>query len=191
VNGYAEVIGGNYNERKVDGAINLPVNDMLAARVAFNIENRGSFFEDIGQNLGDASARVTTNPGSIDEKNFRVGLLFEPTDHFQALFKGEINELSTGGLTPRPLPPCSICAADSSFYQYGYNGPSIYNGFQNLNVYQLDYNTTVVSTMPAATSGPSTSTTMSSVGKGSSSADISARSSAAITCNTAACNSRF
>jgi iron complex outermembrane recepter protein len=141
VNGYAEVIGGNYNERKVDGAINLPVNDILAARVAFNIENRGSFFEDIGQNLGDASARVTTNPGSIDEKNFRVGLLFKPTDNFQALFKGEINELSTGGLTPRPLPPCSICAADSSFYQYGYNGPSIYNGFQNLNVYQLDYNT--------------------------------------------------
>jgi iron complex outermembrane recepter protein len=141
VNGYAEVIGGNYSERKVDGAINLPVNDILAARVAFNIENRGSFFEDIGQNLGDASARVTTNPGSIDEKNFRVGLLFKPTDNFQALFKGEINELSTGGLTPRPLPPCSICAADSSFYQYGYNGPSIYNGFQNLNVYQLDYNT--------------------------------------------------
>ena len=141
VNGYAEVVGGNYNERKVDGAINLPVNDVLAARVAFNIDNRGSFFEDIGQNLGDASARVTTDPGRIDEKNFRVGLLFKPTDNFQALFKGEINELSTGGLTPRPLPPCSICAANSSFYQYGYNGPSIYNGFQNLGVYQLDYNT--------------------------------------------------
>jgi iron complex outermembrane receptor protein len=74
-------------------------------------------------------------------RNFRVGLLFKPTDNFQALFKVEINDLSTGGLTPRPLPPCPICAPDSSFYQYGYNGPSIYNGFQNLGVYQLDYNT--------------------------------------------------
>jgi iron complex outermembrane recepter protein len=141
VNGYSEVVGGNYNERKLDGAINLPINDILAARVAFNIEDRGSFFEDVGQNLGDASAQVTSDPGHIDEKNFRFGLLFKPTDNFQALFKAETNQLSTGGLTPRPLPPCSICAPDSSFYAYGYNGPSIYNGFQNLGVYQLDYNT--------------------------------------------------
>jgi iron complex outermembrane receptor protein len=141
VNGYAEVLGGNYSERKVDGAINLPVNDVLAARVAFNLENRSSFFEDIGQNIGNAAAGVTTDPGHIDETNFRVGLLFKPIDNFQALLKVEVNDLNTGGLTPRPLPPCPICAPDSSFYQYGYNGPSIYNGFQNLGTYQLDYNT--------------------------------------------------
>jgi len=141
VNGFAEVLGGSYQERKVDGAVNLPINDVLAARVAFNIEDRGSFFEDIGQNIGQASAQVSSYPGQIDERNFRVGLLFKPTDNFQALFKVEINDLSTGGLTPRPLPPCPICAPDSSFYQYGYNGPSIYNGFQNLGIYQLDYNT--------------------------------------------------
>jgi iron complex outermembrane receptor protein len=141
VGGFVEVLGGNYSERKVDGAVNLPINDVLAARVAFNLEERGSFFEDIGQNIGGASAGVTSDPGHIDEKNFRVGLLFKPTDNFQALLKIEVNDLSTGGLTPRPLPPCSICAPDSSFYQYGYNGPSVYNGFQNLRTYQLDYNT--------------------------------------------------
>jgi iron complex outermembrane recepter protein len=141
VNGFAEILGGSYSERKVDGAINLPINDVLAARVAFNIEDRGSFFEDIGQNIGDASAQVSTNPGHIDERNFRIGLLFKPSDNFQALFKVEINDLSTGGLTPRPLPPCPVCAPDASFYQYGYNGPGIYNGFQKLGIYQLDYNT--------------------------------------------------
>src|SRR3984885_14168046 len=141
VNGYAEVLGGNYSERKVDGAINLPVNDVLAARVAFNLENRSSFFEDIGQNIGAAAAGVTTDPGHIDETNFRVGVLFKPIDNSQALLKVEINDLNTGGLTPRPLPPCPICAPDASFYQYGYSGPSIYNGFQNLGTYQLDYNT--------------------------------------------------
>jgi iron complex outermembrane receptor protein len=141
VNGFAEVVGGNYQERKIDGAVNLPINDVLAGRVAFNLEERGSYFKDIGQNIGGASAGVSSDPGHIDEKNFRVGLLFKPTENFQALLKVEINDLNTGGLTPRPLPPCSICAPDASFYRYGYNGPSAFNGFQNLGTYQLDYNT--------------------------------------------------
>ncbi len=144
VNGYAEALRGNYNDRQIEGAINLPISDVLAARVAFNIENRNSYFTNVGPDLGDASADLYSNPGnspgSVDERNVRLGLLFKPNDQFQALFKMEVNYLNTGGLTPRPLPPCSVCAADSSFYQYGYNGPSVYNGFQSLGAYQLDYN---------------------------------------------------
>ena len=141
VNGYTEVVAGNFNLRQADGAVNLPVNDVLAARVAFNYETQNSFFTNIGPQLGDAYAQINANPGHIDEKNVRLGVLFKPNDVFQALAKIEINDLQTGGLTARPLPACSICAADATFYQYGYNGPSAYNGFRNLSVYQLDYNT--------------------------------------------------
>lgn len=144
VNGYVEVLRGNYDDRQIEGAINLPISDVLAARVAFNVEDRNSYFSNVGPNLGDASAHLFSNPGnspgSLDEKNVRLGLLFKPNDQFQALFKAEINYLDTGGLAARPLPSCSICAANSSFYQYGYSGPSVYNGFQSLGTYQLAYN---------------------------------------------------
>ena len=141
VNGYAQIIAGNYGRKRLDGAVNLPINGVLAARVAYNLEKRHSFFRNVGTQIGDATAGAYSNPGHVNEKNVRLGLLFRPNDRFRALLKIEINDLSTGGLTARPLPPCSICSPASSFYQYGYSGPSKYNGFRSLGVYQLDYNT--------------------------------------------------
>lgn len=141
VNGYTELIVGNYGERRLDGAINLPVNDVLAARVAFNAENRNSFFTNVGLGIGDATAGAYRSPGYVDEKNVRLGLIYKPSEEFRALLKIELNDLSTGGLTARPLPPCSICSPDSTFYPYGYSGPSEYNGYRNLSVYDLVYNT--------------------------------------------------
>ncbi len=141
VNGYAQLVAGDYGRKRIDGAVNLPINHELAARLAFNVEKRHSFFQNIGPQIGDANAGVYSNPGHINEKNMRLGLLFKPSRRFRALLKIEINDLSTGGLTPRPLPPCSSCSPAASFYQYGYNGPSVYNGFHALGIYQLDYNT--------------------------------------------------
>lgn len=141
VNGYAQATFGNYNEVRADGAVNLPVNDVLSTRVAFNVEQRDSFFNEIGTNLGDARDGASSDPGSIDEDNLRLSALYRPSDSFQALFKAEINRLDTGGLTGRALPACSVCAPSTSTYQYGYGGPSVYNGYTNPGPYTLVYST--------------------------------------------------
>ena len=140
-NGYAEVAIGVYGDIRADGAINLPVNDVLSTRLAFNIEQRNSYFNEIGTNLGDARDGATSNPGHINEHNMRLGVLFKPGDAFQALLKAEFNRSDTGGVTGRALPACSICAPNSSFYAFGYAGPSTYNGYSNPGLYTLVYNT--------------------------------------------------
>ncbi len=138
LSGNVEVQGGNYNERKLDGAVNLPVNSTLAARVAFNLEHRDSFYKDIGgqQSQGTGASNVT--PGMVNEQNVRIGLLWKPNEAFQLLAKAEVNYLSTGGYTARPLPW-------SPYYSYGYNGPSVYNGNRTLGPWDLDYNETSLS----------------------------------------------
>jgi iron complex outermembrane receptor protein len=140
--GNIEAQGGNYHEAKLDGAVNLPISSTLAARVAFNLERRDSFWTDIGgqqaQGSGSGAAGSNVNPGMVDEQNVRIGLLWKPTDKFQLLAKAEINYLSTGGYTARPLPW-------SPYYSYGYNGPSVYNNNRALGKWDLDYNETALS----------------------------------------------
>jgi iron complex outermembrane receptor protein len=102
VNGYAEAQFGNYSERKVQGAINLPINDILAMRIAFNTEQRSSFYTLIGsdsESIPGTSNTANTDPGHLNNENIRVGLLFKPSDEFQALLKVELNSYSTGGFT--------------------------------------------------------------------------------------------
>src|ERR1700679_423387 len=50
--GYLQGQYGNYNDVNVQGAINLPINDTLAARVAFNDEYRDSFYHVTGNYTG-------------------------------------------------------------------------------------------------------------------------------------------
>jgi iron complex outermembrane receptor protein len=130
VNGYIEAEVGNYTERKVDGAVNLPINDQWAARIAFNYRTRDSFYTNVGQADAQGSGYSLNNPGAIDEKNVRVSVIYKPNDNFQALLKVELNRLNTDGIVGRPLPPCSTCAPSSSNYQYGY---------ANLKPFQIDY----------------------------------------------------
>jgi iron complex outermembrane receptor protein len=142
INGYMEGTVGNYGDRRLDGAVNLPIiGDILAARVAFNVEGRDSYYNDVGQAL-NGSVLSNDRPGSVSENNVRIGLLFKPTESFQALFKAELNYLDTGGIPGRPLPPptCNIAGSGcvtptntpSSFY---YDG-----NYANLGPYNLNYN---------------------------------------------------
>lgn len=147
VNGYAEVLLGNYSDERVDGAINLPINDTFAARVAFNVEKRGSFYSDLGSRLTPESDTFD-DPGKVDQQNFRIGLLWQPNDKFSALLKAEFNYNNYGGQggqpnpgvfpavynpttgsygsCPNPLnnPNLSVAATcQSPFYQYGTHIP--------------------------------------------------------------------
>lgn len=141
VGGFVDGTYGNFAERRLMGAVNLPISSTWAARVAFNVERRHSFFTNLGPNEPVGTDEQPANPGKLAEENVRVGLLWEPSSSFSALLKAELNHLDTGGLTPRPRPACPTCTPLSSYYQYGYGGPSAYNGFRQPGIYDLVYNT--------------------------------------------------
>ena len=141
VSGFIDATLGNYDQRRLMGAVNLPISSTFAARVAFDVERRDSFYTNIATNASLGNGEPSSNPGRLDQENVRIGLLWEPSASFRALFKVEISHVDTGGLTPRPRPACDTCTALSSYYQYGYDSPSAYNGFRQPGPFDLVYNT--------------------------------------------------
>lgn len=93
--GYLRVGAGNYGEAETEGAVNLPVNDVLAFRAAGEYKSRDSFYTSIGPEY--------TNAGSLDEKSGRLSMLFKPGE-FQALAKIEYTDRNTGGYAATPVP---------------------------------------------------------------------------------------
>ncbi len=53
-NGYVQAQYGNYNEAQLQGAVNIPISDTLAIRVAGFGERRDSFYKIIDRNPADA-----------------------------------------------------------------------------------------------------------------------------------------
>jgi iron complex outermembrane receptor protein len=76
--GYIAGQVGNYSDGAAQGAVNLPVSSTFAARLAFNAEERDSFYKITGPVLG-------SHPGRLREGSARLGLLWKPTDAFSAL----------------------------------------------------------------------------------------------------------
>jgi len=85
--GYAMTHYGNYNDTGLQGAVNLPISDTLAARVAFNGEYRNSFYDISGPWKGDPDTR---------EGSARFSLLWKPTSNFTALLKTDYSYLNNG-----------------------------------------------------------------------------------------------
>lgn len=95
IGGYAELSAGNYDAWGAEAALNLPIGQTLAVRGAMKYRNRDTYFTDIGP-LGNEPARLNEIAG-------RVGLLWEPSPAFSALFKLEIADKETGGYAYRPF----------------------------------------------------------------------------------------
>jgi iron complex outermembrane receptor protein len=132
VNGYVNALVGNFTDTRVDGAINLPVNNVFAARIAFNWEHRNSFYFDEGSALTVDGNAPLNDPGHIDDENVRISLLFKPTDQFQALLKIENNHASTGGSPDYPdqntyTDPSTGAVEHSPFYAYSTHQPFLLN----------------------------------------------------------------
>ena len=87
-NGYVWGHYGNYNDTGLQGAINLPINDTLAARVAFNTEYRNSFYNISGPWTGDSNVKWAGG---------RLSLLWTPTSSLKVLFKTDYDYLYNGG----------------------------------------------------------------------------------------------
>lgn len=69
VNGYAKASIGNYNSSIVEGAVNLPVNDTLAVRLAYQKQHADGYVKNLG---------VGNDLNDVNNENFRASVLWEP-----------------------------------------------------------------------------------------------------------------
>jgi iron complex outermembrane receptor protein len=95
LHGYLQGQYGNYNDVGLQGAVNLPMSDTLAARIAFNDEYRDSFYKVTGAYSG--------HPGRLAESSLRGSLLWQPTDALKVLFKTDYNYIDMGGYPADPF----------------------------------------------------------------------------------------
>ena len=86
--GYVQAHYGNYNDGGVQAAVNLPINDDLAARVAIYAEHRDTFYNLTGPWTGDPN---------LDWLNVRFSLLWTPTPKLTILWKTDAGYMSNGG----------------------------------------------------------------------------------------------
>ncbi len=95
-NGYALASTGNYGYVGAQGAVNIPVSDTFAMRVATDLERR------------DTYATITTNGhdykgmSPLNWAAMRLSLLWKPTDNWTFLFKTDWAYLDNGGYPASP-----------------------------------------------------------------------------------------
>ena len=89
---------GNYNDLLLRGAVNIPISDTLAVRIAFNGEHRDSFYSVAGP--------WTTPDGATPGRQYlgsaRLSVLWQPTDALRILFKADGDYLDHGGFIASP-----------------------------------------------------------------------------------------
>jgi iron complex outermembrane receptor protein len=95
VGGYLLGQAGNYKERALQGAVNIPMGDTLAARFAFNSENRDSFFH--------VGGPYTGGDGALRSRSMRLGVLWKPVKALSVLFKHDWNNIDMGGYPAAPV----------------------------------------------------------------------------------------
>jgi iron complex outermembrane recepter protein len=93
--GFVEAQYGNYNDVRLQAALNMPLTDQLAIRLATDDENRETFF--------NMSGPWTGNPGNLHETNWRLSTLWQPSDSFTALLKLDYNYINHGGSPAAPF----------------------------------------------------------------------------------------
>lgn len=92
--GYVQGQIGNYNTLGAQGAVNIPISDTFAARVAFNADARDSFYDITGPYTGDDGVKTVSG---------RLGLLWQPMDNLKVLLKTDINYLDLSGYPSDPV----------------------------------------------------------------------------------------
>jgi iron complex outermembrane receptor protein len=77
--GWVEAQYGNYNDARLQGAVNLPVGDTFSLRIATDLESRDSFFH--------ITTPFTGNDGRLLLGAGRASALWQPTKAFKAVLK--------------------------------------------------------------------------------------------------------
>ena len=108
-NGYLLGQYGNYNDSMLQGAVNLPVSDTVAARVAFYDEYRDTFFHVSGPYIG--------GNGTLKQSAVRFSLLWHPSEKLSALWQNDYAYIDSGGYMASPA------TATTPLFDVSANGP--------------------------------------------------------------------
>ncbi len=108
--GFGQVGVGSYGSFTQQAAVNVPLGDVLAFRVAVNHANNNSYYKSVGP--------VDSQAGKLTEFDERIGATYRPGDYYQGTFKFDQIERSTGGYAYQPTP--------GTAYASDYTGPSGY-----------------------------------------------------------------
>jgi iron complex outermembrane receptor protein len=104
---------GNYQDVASEGAFNFAVTDTFAARVSYNVESRDSFFKQAGPVANENPSRTAfQDPGDLNQRNLRVGLLWAPSEQLSVKSTTTVNRNTTGGLA-------HVANGNSPFYVAG------------------------------------------------------------------------
>lgn len=99
LHGYVNANVGNYSEVGAQGAINLPISDTFAARVALYGTRRNGFY-DIS---GPGGTRYTGNNGDQRHIAGRISLLWKPTAQLTISSKTDLDYLDMGAYVATPF----------------------------------------------------------------------------------------
>jgi iron complex outermembrane receptor protein len=95
VAGFVEGGYGSYNATELTGAINVPMGDRFAMRIAGRHSDRDSFFHVFLD--PDATQPHPGHPGDLNYNSIRIGALWQPTDPLLLKMKIDYNKLDHGG----------------------------------------------------------------------------------------------
>lgn len=95
VEGYVQTVFGSHNHFGLQGAVSLPISDTLAARIAFNTDERDSFW--------DISGPYPGSHPDFETRSARVTLLWEPVEALSVSFKTDYNHLDFGAYPSDPV----------------------------------------------------------------------------------------
>jgi iron complex outermembrane receptor protein len=97
--GYVNANYGNYNDFGFQGAVNIPVSDTFAMRVAGFAQRRDSFFKI----KGPGGTRYPYDDGKMGYLAGRVSFLWKPNERFSALWKTDLDYLDSGAYPASPF----------------------------------------------------------------------------------------
>jgi len=103
VKGYVEQTVGRFADYRTEGAINLPLSDMFAARVSVVRETQNSFTDNLGAQPPTGIIPANNNqPGNVDYSEARIQLSFKPSDSFIATLRFEPYSSTNDGAASKP-----------------------------------------------------------------------------------------
>jgi iron complex outermembrane recepter protein len=91
--GYLQGQVGNYDSFGAQGAVNIPISDTLAVRVALYGDTRDSFFDITGPYRGDDGVRIYSS---------RFSLLWQPSENLTVSWKTDLNYLDLSAYPGSP-----------------------------------------------------------------------------------------
>jgi iron complex outermembrane receptor protein len=100
VTGFLQQTFGDYGYSQTQGAVNVPVSDHLAIRIAENVYRKNSFYDDI--HVGDAPLTAGLQPGEVASQGGRIGIKWQPTSDLDMYVKYESTTRNGDGYVGKP-----------------------------------------------------------------------------------------